>query len=59
MAVGRVLDFLFSLLIDTPLPSLRDEDGEVRLLWIVVAIAVPFFAVATLIFAALMLAGGR
>lgn len=54
-----MLDFLLSLLVDTPLLSLRDEDGEVRLFWIVVAIAVPFFAVVALIFAALVFAGGR
>lgn len=54
-----MLDSLLSLLIDTPLPSLRDEDGEVRLFWIAVAIAVPFFAVVALIFAALVFAGGR
>lgn len=53
-----MLDFLLSLLIDA-LPALRDKDGEVRLFWIIVAIAVPFAAVVALIFAALVLAGGR
>ena len=54
-----MIDFLLSLLIDTPLPTLRNRDGEVRVFWIVVAIAVPFFAVVALIFVALALAGGR
>ena len=42
-----VLEILNALDLAYPL-TLRDKDGEVRLFWIVVAIAVPFLVVAAL-----------
>ena len=53
-----VLEILNALDLEHPL-TLRDKDGEVRLFWIVVAIAVPFLVVAALILVALSLAEGR